>query len=152
MVRLEAETIGPDEENLADAVCALVLSLHRPDALAGDATAAPPAALAARMQQHIEHHLDERDLSPERIARAHYISTRQLHKLFAADGVSVSAWIRGRRLDPSSTRRTPANVVAPSFLGSARRMRIIAILRFWHGPWPDRAARARPAARRAALG
>jgi AraC-like DNA-binding protein len=52
---LEAGTIGPDEENLADAVCAVVLSLHRPDALAGDATAAPPrlagtpiASIAAR--------------------------------------------------------------------------------------------------------
>jgi AraC-like DNA-binding protein len=96
---LEAGTISPEDENLADALSAVVLSLHRASAGACAATAEPPAALVARMKQYIEHHLGDRDLGPERVARAHHVSTRQVHKLFAADGVSVSAWIRGRRLE-----------------------------------------------------
>ncbi|WP_367137548.1 MULTISPECIES: helix-turn-helix domain-containing protein [Streptomyces] len=62
---------------------------------------APEAALAtlARVKDHILRHLGEPDLSPERIAAAHRVSVRYLHKLFRFEGVTVARWIRRQRLD-----------------------------------------------------
>ena len=47
----------------------------------------------------IDRHLGEAWLTPDQIAAAQHISTRYLHKLFQAEGTSVSAWIRHRRLE-----------------------------------------------------
>ena len=60
------------------------------------------------------------DLSPELIARAHHISVRYLHRLFAADGTSVSRWVKERRLagcrrelaDPSLVRLSVGAIAA----------------------------------------
>ncbi|MFI6151965.1 helix-turn-helix domain-containing protein [Kitasatospora sp. NPDC051170] len=62
---------------------------------------APEAALAtlARVKDHILRHLGDPDLSPERIAAAHYVSVRHLHKLFRYEGVTVARWIQRHRLD-----------------------------------------------------
>lgn len=43
--------------------------------------------------------LGDAELSPDVIARAHFISTRQLHVLFREQGTTVGTWIRERRLD-----------------------------------------------------
>ncbi|MGW2277188.1 helix-turn-helix domain-containing protein [Streptomyces sp. NPDC001770] len=59
----------------------------------------PGTRLAARIQDHIELHLAEPDLSPGSIARAHHISVRYLHKLFQEEGTTVSRLIRRRRLE-----------------------------------------------------
>ncbi|MFI1334752.1 helix-turn-helix domain-containing protein [Streptomyces sp. NPDC020845] len=55
--------------------------------------------MLTRIRVHIEKNLMDPGLSPESIARAHHISVRYLHKLFQSDGVTVSAWVRQRRLD-----------------------------------------------------
>ncbi|WP_432514723.1 AraC-like ligand-binding domain-containing protein [Kineococcus sp. SYSU DK001] len=47
----------------------------------------------------LDDHLAEPDLSPRRIAAAHYISPRKLQSMFREEGTSVSGWIRGRRLE-----------------------------------------------------
>ncbi|MFJ9607952.1 helix-turn-helix domain-containing protein [Kitasatospora sp. NPDC101176] len=62
---------------------------------------APEAALAtlARIKDHILRHLGDRDLGPERIAAAHHVSVRYLHKLFRFEGVTVVRWIQRQRLD-----------------------------------------------------
>ncbi|KAB1652851.1 AraC family transcriptional regulator [Pseudoclavibacter chungangensis] len=57
--------------------------------------------LQARMRQYALAHLRDPDLGPERIARAHHVSTRYVHKLFAASG-GVSAWIRDQRLEEAA--------------------------------------------------
>ena len=51
------------------------------------------------IQAFIEANLDDPYLDPERIARASFISTRYLHKLFEAEGTSVCRWIRTTRLE-----------------------------------------------------
>jgi AraC-like DNA-binding protein len=56
-------------------------------------------ALFARTVAFIEVHLGDPWLSPADIAAAQHISTRYLHKLFHAEGSTVSAWIRRRRLE-----------------------------------------------------
>jgi AraC-like DNA-binding protein len=71
------------------------LALDGPDGSAR----APSAALLPRIKAHIEKHLDDVSLGPESIASAHYISVRYLHKLFKPEGLTVSEWIRYRRLE-----------------------------------------------------
>lgn len=65
----------------------------------GEGRASRKQDLLRRIHGYIEAHLACSDLGPARIAGAHYISTRHLHTLFRADGVTVSAWIRQRRLE-----------------------------------------------------
>lgn len=55
--------------------------------------------LLARMRRYALAHLHDPGLGPEQIARAHYVSTRYVHKLFAAAGTGVSAWIREQRME-----------------------------------------------------
>jgi AraC-like DNA-binding protein len=50
------------------------------------------------IQAWLDCRLADTALSPDVIATAHHISVRYLHRLFAADGTSVSRWIKERRL------------------------------------------------------
>ncbi|MFF0869975.1 helix-turn-helix domain-containing protein [Nonomuraea sp. NPDC003560] len=75
-------------------------------ALAGalDAHSAVPPnsrrrALLAQIHAFIQANLGEADLTPAAIAVAHHISLRYLNKLFRAEGHTVAAWIRERRLE-----------------------------------------------------
>jgi AraC-like DNA-binding protein len=79
-------------EDIADALIALVRALH---------THTEPRlpGLLTQVKAHIEAHLGEPQLAPESVARAHFISTRSLHKLFADEDVTVSEFIRRRRLE-----------------------------------------------------
>jgi AraC-like DNA-binding protein len=47
----------------------------------------------------IEARLGDPNLRPDEVARACFISTRYLHRLFESEGVSVCDWIRSARLD-----------------------------------------------------
>jgi AraC-like DNA-binding protein len=93
--RLAAEP----EERLADvdAVVDLVRALY-----ARPADARRPqsrAEILLNVESFIEAHLGDPDLDPDEIARATFISTRYLHKLFEAEGTSVCQWIRATRLE-----------------------------------------------------
>ncbi len=55
-------------------------------------------SLIAEMKRYALAHLDDPGLSPATAAQASYISVRQLHRLFAHDGVSFGAWLREQRL------------------------------------------------------
>ena len=67
----------------------------------------------------IEENLADPDLSAEKIANGHYLSPRYVRKIFAANGTTVSAFIRQRRLerirdhlvDPKLVR-TPVHMIA----------------------------------------
>lgn len=66
------------------------------------------------IRDYIMENLGDPELSPERVAKANYISLRHLHALFAKSGSTVAAWIRDRRLemcrrelsDPRASSRT----------------------------------------------
>ncbi|MEU6603317.1 helix-turn-helix domain-containing protein [Streptomyces flaveolus] len=68
-----------------------------------DDGAVPPEsrhrALYLRIQAFIQQNLGDPELTPDDIAAAHRISTRQLHRLFQGQGLSVSGWIRQCRLE-----------------------------------------------------
>jgi AraC-like DNA-binding protein len=55
--------------------------------------------LLRRAMQYVEDHLGELDLTPDRIAEVQNVSTRTLHRLFRREGLTVSGWIRSRRLE-----------------------------------------------------
>lgn len=57
--------------------------------------------LRIRMRQYALEHLRDPALDPDGIARAHHVSTRYVHKLFASDG-GVSTWIREQRLEAAA--------------------------------------------------
>ena len=80
----------------------------------------PRREIIERIHAYIDANLGASDLGPERIASANHISTRYLHGLFQDEGISVSSWIRSRRLercfreltDPLSSQRPVAVVAA----------------------------------------
>jgi len=59
----------------------------------------PHRQLMLAVHEFIEDHLGDPGLSPTVIADANFVSTRLLHKLFEDTGVTVSGWIRTRRLE-----------------------------------------------------
>lgn len=59
-----------------------------------------PKMLALRsVQDYVEDHLGDVDLTPDRIAAANFISVRHLHGLFQRADTTVSTYIRTRRLE-----------------------------------------------------
>jgi AraC-like DNA-binding protein len=98
---LEADTVPPDQvPALAESVVDVIRRLY-----VGDGTAARPTRLGSRaeillaVESYIEANLGDPALRPEQVARASFISTRYLHKLFEAEGTSVCTWIRTARLE-----------------------------------------------------
>ncbi|MFK0115448.1 helix-turn-helix domain-containing protein [Streptomyces sp. NPDC090994] len=56
-------------------------------------------ALRMRVNQFVERHLADPELTPRTIADAHHISLRTLQQLFAEAEESPAAWVRARRLE-----------------------------------------------------
>jgi len=84
--------IGEAVTNLAAALAAELTGLT-PDENAAR------TALTGHIRAFIERNLTDPNLSPGTIAAGVNISVRYLYKLFEQDGVTVSEWIRNRRLD-----------------------------------------------------
>jgi AraC-like DNA-binding protein len=57
------------------------------------------AEIFLNVESFIEANLGDPLLDPEDIARASFISTRYLHKLFEVEGTSVCSWIRTLRIE-----------------------------------------------------
>lgn len=94
------EDAQADEHRVVEGLVDLLESLLT-NMLDGRSTpqAGSKVELVLRVRAYIDTHLGNPDLSPTQIAAAHFVSVRYLHKLFEAEGVSVSRWIRERRLD-----------------------------------------------------
>ena len=91
---------APNDRTVVDALVALVRAVHSQDAGRPDAgRAVSGTVLLEQVKAHIEARLGDPGLGPDALARAHYVSTRYLQKQFAADGLTVSGWIRMRRLE-----------------------------------------------------
>jgi AraC-like DNA-binding protein len=98
---LEDGTITAEEApNAVECVLDLVRAVY-----AAPITTQEPTRLRSRaeillnVQSYIEANLSDSALCPEDIARASFISTRYLHKLFETEGTSVCRWIRETRLE-----------------------------------------------------
>ncbi|MCF3960129.1 helix-turn-helix domain-containing protein [Streptomyces fuscigenes] len=85
----------------------------------GDTRPVDDDVLRTRVIGFIEARLSDRDLTPAKVAAAHHISLRRLHKLFQGQPLTVAALIRQRRLERCYTdlrwRKTSVAAVAASW-------------------------------------
>jgi AraC-like DNA-binding protein len=86
-----------DSDGLTDSMVGLLRSLFSSELPAVPRD--PTALLLHRIHAYIEQHLADPGLGPDRIAAAHYISVRYLHKLFQRRGATVSRFVQQRRLE-----------------------------------------------------
>ncbi|MEU9041643.1 helix-turn-helix domain-containing protein [Kitasatospora sp. NPDC048343] len=104
--------------SVADLLSALVVQLvgarpEEPDA--------PNAHLVRRVREYIDHHLADPELVPERIAQAHHISVRYLHRIFEGEGVTVSRLIQQRRLAACARELARRGRTTPTVSAVAQR-------------------------------
>ncbi|WP_367137550.1 MULTISPECIES: helix-turn-helix domain-containing protein [Streptomyces] len=114
---------------VADLFSALIAQLAL--ARAAHEPGTPNEHLVRRVREYIGHHLGDPELSPERIARAHHISVRYLHRLFEGEGggggggrgegVTVSRLIRQLRLDACARELARGGRIAPTVAAVAQR-------------------------------
>lgn len=90
---------GSTGARLAHSALDLVTTVFTRELGLDEVSADPHRALVQRIRGYIDRNLASTDLSPASIASAHFISTRHLHGLFQEQGVTVSTWIRTRRLE-----------------------------------------------------
>jgi AraC-like DNA-binding protein len=110
-----------------DAALDLAVSALRATAGAGSHLDLRRRSLTAELKRYALERLGDPALSPATAARASYISVRQLHRLFAQEGVSFGAWLREQRLrrcrddllDQQLTQRTVSDIAARSGFRSA---------------------------------
>ncbi|MFD9949603.1 helix-turn-helix domain-containing protein [Nonomuraea sp. NPDC059023] len=88
---------GAPAARLAGNVVDLVATLYA--SCVGEHATAPAPLLRERAESVIAARLGDPGLGPEAIAAACHISPGYLHKLFRAEGVTVSRYIRGLRLE-----------------------------------------------------
>jgi AraC-like DNA-binding protein len=87
-------------QHVADGVLDLVTALCIEPAGTSPGDADPVRrSLVLQIKAFIEARLGDPRLTPDRIAAAHHISTRQLHRLFEPEGASVGRYVRNRRFD-----------------------------------------------------
>lgn len=89
---------GATGARLAHSALDLVTTVFTRELGLDEVSTDPHRALMRRIRAHIDRNLASTDLGPASIASAHFISTRHLHGLFQEQGVTVSTWIRTRRL------------------------------------------------------
>ncbi|RMI27791.1 helix-turn-helix domain-containing protein [Streptomyces triticirhizae] len=103
-----ADTYGPrDGARLLPVLIDLLsgtIGQRLDDRQSGDPAEERPTAAFLSAQRYILCHLDEPDLSPARIAAAHHVSVRSLHRLFQRNGTTVRSFLREQRLERA--RRT----------------------------------------------
>lgn len=114
---------APVGERLAGSVVGLFSTLiaQLAPAPAADGPGARNAHLVRRVREYIDRHLGDPDLSPERIAHAHHISVRYLHRLFEGEGVTVSRLVQRLRLDACARELARRGRTAPTVSAVAQR-------------------------------
>ncbi|WP_457030599.1 helix-turn-helix domain-containing protein [Kitasatospora sp. P5_F3] len=140
----EAGSLDPRTAGrLADTAIDLLTLLIQEHSGALDAAAprtAPP--VLARVKDYMMCHLGEPSLSPERIAAAHHVSVRYLHKLFQDEETTVARWIQRRRLEMCAHDLSRRASTAPTVSSVARRWGFVSpahfsrVFRAVHGVTP----------------
>jgi AraC-like DNA-binding protein len=93
---LDDGTIGPGDVAVAESLVALVRGMHGGRI---DTTDSPAGLLLGRIRGYIAAHLDDPELGPDAIARAHFVSRSYLDRLFEDEPSSVWGSIREGRLE-----------------------------------------------------
>lgn len=128
--RLDDDATAPRLATVVVELLAIGL-MDASDPVRGPAPAAHREALLWRMQQFIDRHLGDGDLSPATVAEAHHVSLRYVHRLFEAQGLTVAELIRTRRLE-----RCRAELTDPAL----RDRSVAAVGVRWASPVPPTSA------------
>ena len=111
-----ADVQPAESQHLARATVDLVRGLvttvqgdRRPVRAARDAL---HATLGLRLVDYLHAHWREQDLNADRMAATHHVSTRQLYRLLAAEGISLGDWLREQRLEASRDELARAGSIA----------------------------------------
>ncbi|MFJ1592898.1 helix-turn-helix domain-containing protein [Kitasatospora albolonga] len=73
------------------------------------------------IRSYIHQHYHDPGLTPRTVAAAHFISPRQLHRLFEAEGITAAAYIRSRRLAEARRRLADPGLYTTSVQTIAQR-------------------------------
>ncbi len=92
----EAQHMARAAVDLVRGLVTTICTDNRPAEPARDAL---DATLSLRVTDYLDAHWRELDLTADRVASAHHISTRQLYRLLAAQGISLGEWLREQRLE-----------------------------------------------------
>ncbi|MFJ6695123.1 helix-turn-helix domain-containing protein [Streptomyces sp. NPDC091272] len=103
---------------VTDQVAALVEDLAQD---AGPVAVAGPGQLVAAVRAYVDGNLGDLDLTAERIARAHRISVRYLHRLFESEDLTVGRLIQLRRVERCAEELARRERVGPSIAVVAAR-------------------------------
>lgn len=103
--------------NVVDLFATLVAERAHP----GGPGAGAQSHLIRRVRDFINRNLGDPDLSPERIAQAHHISVRYLHRLFEGEGTTVGQLVRQRRLEECGRELARRGRTAPTVSAVAQR-------------------------------
>ena len=87
----EADHLARVAVDLVRGLVTTVLGVPRPT---GGALDALDATLTVRLVEYLRVHWPEHDLTADRLASAHQISTQQLYQLLAAQGIVLADWLR----------------------------------------------------------
>ncbi|MEV7781982.1 helix-turn-helix domain-containing protein [Kitasatospora sp. NPDC088351] len=114
---------APVGDRLAGSVADLLSTLVAQLAVGrvADGRGGPNEHLVRRVREYVDRHLGDPELSPERIADAHHISVRYLHRLFEGEGVTVSRFIQRRRLEACARELGRRGRTAPTVSAVAQR-------------------------------
>jgi AraC-like DNA-binding protein len=96
-------SIARNDTGLAEHVIDLVRRLYLDVDASQSNRPHSQAELLLHAQAYIDANLGNPNLNPEQVARACFISTRYLHRVFARQGLSVCDWIRSERLERCRT-------------------------------------------------
>ena len=92
-------SIARNDTGLAEHVIDLVRRLYLDVNATQSGRPHSQAELLLHAQAYIDANLGNPNLNPEQVARACFISTRYLHRVFARQELSVCDWIRSERLE-----------------------------------------------------
>jgi len=90
---------APGAARIADETGELVTTLAVERLRGPVAPDRPQEAMLREMLRYLDTHLADPELGPATIARAHFVSLRQLHRLFGSTGETVNRRIRRLRLE-----------------------------------------------------
>jgi AraC-like DNA-binding protein len=120
LARCAGDCPEPVARQLADAVTDLLAALVLEHAGEDAPAERQGGRLAGDIRAYVDRHLTDPLLGPRSIAAAHHMSVRALHKLFVAEGVTVSRLIRRRRLEECARELLSAGRAWSTIAGVAR--------------------------------
>jgi AraC-like DNA-binding protein len=92
-------SIAHEDADLAEHVIDLVRRLYLDLDASSGCHSRSRGELFLQAKAYIQAHLGDPGLDPDQVARACFVSTRYLHRVFADEGRTVAEWIRSERLE-----------------------------------------------------